>query len=556
MRSLADHEAKYRAQIAHVTAAAHTEPSDFNEPLTARTPQADRREVMRIVELSYSTKEISALPIPTSTHLGQLTKGDIVFVFDNDDGWTQATFVRVLDSYEQATLQAKSESSVWVECPDGKFTSKRKQIRALDIRIAGGKPITRSPHDGSAMDWLGEVPGATTSSPQSFFGRWQKEGPSHPRAAESETSEIITISGDWHTKIEIDTALMLLWHKGSPLHVIQKCRLVHRSANHEQYVIKILWSDDFTSYFVPASDHLVEAAPLNPEGLYRWVKLPPTTASAQAFELEQQHRSKGGNEEKQVQQVSSLPLSKAKCRTAFLNFAHTVEQEAVRHFEHFEVRDLVLDDSKFKQHAFAFLNAKKTAFLAKIETSLLGEGSEGVLDQEFRRIVSKLLRRNNRRVGYAEIGGVDLKCNLTAFAEMYERSMLLLESLTPHQSDKLRECCTEGKLLPSADIHVQAPAGAGGGKSFLGMHIAHNLLHGDSEATVLFAATNLALALFFAKWICTRAGSPEVIAKTLSRLHTLTRHSTGTLVLQKFEYDRSNASLEIVQVGKTTQYTR
>jgi hypothetical protein len=68
----------------------------------------------------------------------------------------------------------------------------------------------------------------------------------------------------------------------------------------------------------------------------------------------------------------------------------------------------------------------------------------------------------------------------TLFAEGYERSVLMLKSLTPHQAGKMRECCSEGELIPRDDTHIKAPAG--GGKTFLGMHMADNLLKGDPGA--------------------------------------------------------------------------
>jgi hypothetical protein len=148
-------------------------------------------------------------------------------------------------------------------------------------------------------------------------------------------------------------------------------------------------------------------------------------------------------------------------------------------------------------------------------------------------------------------GTIDLKANTTAFAEMYERSMRLLKSLTPHQAEKWLECYDDdGSLLPPSDTHIQAPAG--GGKTFLGMHIADNLLAGDSNATVLFAATNTALAFFFVNWICTRRDRSEEIRDVLQRLHVLTEDdqssTPGSLVLQKFE--NRDGSLEIVRVDR------
>eukprot|EP00935_MAST-01C_sp_MAST-1C-sp1_P002803 g2803.t1 len=57
----------------------------------------------------------------------------------------------------------------------------------------------------------------------------------------------------------------------------------------------------------------------------------------------------------------------------------------------------------------------------------------------------------------------------THFAEMYELQMRMLDSLTPHQADKLRECLREGETVLSRDTHIRAPAGAG--KTFLALHL-------------------------------------------------------------------------------------
>jgi serine/threonine protein kinase/tetratricopeptide (TPR) repeat protein len=141
-----------------------------------------------------------------------------------------------------------------------------------------------------------------------------------------------------------------------------------------------------------------------------------------------------------------------------------------------------------------------------------------------RQKISKTLSNELARVAAMskKLGAIKFKANLTAFAVMYERSVRLFKSLTPHQAEKLRECyCyNEGALLPPLDIHIQAPAG--GGKTFLGMHMADNLLDNDPNATILFAATNLALAVFFVNWICTRRDQPEDIEDVLQRLHVLT----------------------------------
>jgi hypothetical protein len=145
----------------------------------------------------------------------------------------------------------------------------------------------------------------------------------------------------------------------------------------------------------------------------------------------------------------------------------------------------------------------------------------------------------------------------TQFAEMYEGGILKLGKLTPHQVEKKRECFTnERDVLPSSDLHIQAPAG--GGKTFLGLHIADDLLKGDPEVTVLFVATNLALVFFFANWLCTRQGTKSSIRKVLRRLYVLSEdgQSDGsnpgtTLVLQQFHYNNNKQQLEIIPVDSS-----
>jgi hypothetical protein len=152
------------------------------------------------------------------------------------------------------------------------------------------------------------------------------------------------------------------------------------------------------------------------------------------------------------------------------------------------------------------------------------------------------------------ISGTEIRADRTQFAEMYEKGILELGKLTPHQAEKKRECQPDGELLPECDTHIQAPAG--GGKTFLGLHITDGLLKGDPEATVLFAATNLALAYFFANWLCTRQASSSSTKKVLKRLYVLTEDGTSessnpgsSLVLQQFKYNARKQQLEMFNVN-------
>ena len=62
---------------------------------------------------------------------------------------------------------------------------------------------------------------------------------------------------------------------------------------------------------------------------------------------------------------------------------------------------------------------------------------------------------------------VTMAIDLTAFAKMYESSILRLEELTPHQQEKLYE----GKLLIASGQSLHVMAAAGAGKTFLALHL-------------------------------------------------------------------------------------
>lgn len=72
-----------------------------------------------------------------------------------------------------------------------------------------------------------------------------------------------------------------------------------------------------------------------------------------------------------------------------------------------------------------------------------------------------------------------MRIDLTAFAEEYERSILQLDQMTPHQEDKLRDALDSLKRL-SGSAHIRAPAGAG--KTFVGMQVLLSLLRDDKVA--------------------------------------------------------------------------
>ena len=75
-----------------------------------------------------------------------------------------------------------------------------------------------------------------------------------------------------------------------------------------------------------------------------------------------------------------------------------------------------------------------------------------------------------------------VQVDLTAFAKMYESSILRLDTLTPHQENKLGEAL---RLVDSRrNLHVKAPAGAG--KTFVAMQLILQKLR--EGKTVLYVA--------------------------------------------------------------------
>jgi hypothetical protein len=114
---------------------------------------------------------------------------------------------------------------------------------------------------------------------------------------------------------------------------------------------------------------------------------------------------------------------------------------------------------------------------------------------------------------------------LSHFVEVYERSLLAMDALTPHQQVKYNECLEPGELLPVKDIHMRGPAGSG--KTFVGgMHLILRVLMADVSYHVLFVAQNPGLAYFVAKWIWVRVSMKqgsrqEDMHRALSRFHVL-----------------------------------
>ncbi|CAE7892767.1 unnamed protein product [Symbiodinium sp. KB8] len=117
------------------------------------------------------------------------------------------------------------------------------------------------------------------------------------------------------------------------------------------------------------------------------------------------------------------------------------------------------------------------------------------------------------------------------FFELYEDSLLALESLTPHQVQKLGEM--QGV---SHDMHLSAPAGAG--KTFVAVQHVMDTLCSSASGKIVYVAPNEALGLHFLRWLATRVaaqsrkGDADLAAKirhVFSRLRLL--HQPYTHIL-------------------------
>jgi hypothetical protein len=92
--------------------------------------------------------------------------------------------------------------------------------------------------------------------------------------------------------------------------------------------------------------------------------------------------------------------------------------------------------------------------------------------------------------------------NRSHFIEVYERSLLTMDAMTPHQKEKYDECVGPGDECLHGDVILRGPAGSG--KTYVGTHLMHQALTSDDSAHVLFMVQNMAFAYFIAKWVLTR----------------------------------------------------
>jgi hypothetical protein len=142
------------------------------------------------------------------------------------------------------------------------------------------------------------------------------------------------------------------------------------------------------------------------------------------------------------------------------------------------------DDTPDGFVCFVRIHISDVGYLHKLRDDILIGKFEQVLRSELRRVVDD--------------DALEICVDKSHFAERYEVSILSLNTLTPHQTEKLADCRKAGER----PIHVRAPAGAG--KTFIALHLMYALMQQGNADRVLFVAPKLALALFVTKWLCKR----------------------------------------------------
>ena len=112
--------------------------------------------------------------------------------------------------------------------------------------------------------------------------------------------------------------------------------------------------------------------------------------------------------------------------------------------------------------------------------------------------------------------GITLRTEKTAFARIYEHTILALDALTTHQHEAL-----QALLHTEDDGHLLAPAGAG--KTFVATAFLLGYLCDDPDAVCLFVARNVALCYFVVRWMCSRKPLESAMRRrdVLERLHVL-----------------------------------
>ena len=108
----------------------------------------------------------------------------------------------------------------------------------------------------------------------------------------------------------------------------------------------------------------------------------------------------------------------------------------------------------------------------------------------------------------SEISEIKIKVDRSAFAQSYATALTSLDKLTPHQHSRLDKAEKHDK---NVNLHIKAPAG--GGKTFVGVHLIVRLLAENETAKILFVSPNDTLCYSIAKWILARLKDNDVVRK-------------------------------------------
>lgn len=137
-----------------------------------------------------------------------------------------------------------------------------------------------------------------------------------------------------------------------------------------------------------------------------------------------------------------------------------------------------------------------------------------VLSGELDKVLTALVQAKD---GCRDINSV---VDCSEFADKYEKTVLKLDTLTPHQQERLGESLKH--RTTGTGVYLEASAGAG--KTFVAMKAMREVLRGQSDpkgsTTILLVANNIALVIYVVKWLLQQEESQEE-EELLKRVHVL-----------------------------------
>jgi hypothetical protein len=107
-----------------------------------------------------------------------------------------------------------------------------------------------------------------------------------------------------------------------------------------------------------------------------------------------------------------------------------------------------------------------------------------------------------QQLSWIDLRGKVIIADPSHFLDVYDRSLLSMDKMTPEQQEGYNDCIAPGAAGLAGDVDLSGPAGSG--KSYVGIHVMQQVLNVDESAHVLLVVQNSAFAYFIAKWLLLR----------------------------------------------------